>query len=251
MSNLTERQMRAFQEELQKEASKWYAGAARSVGRFAQRQAHSVTGWTPQGFMHPAGIEAMGAGAAPARAALAAAAKTGKGRRLAEQALAANEHAQALGLTSLPGYARALADPATRGRVLPAALRQQLQGSGAVGRAVTVGLPALGVASELASDDDPQAPTKGRRLGASIASTAAGLATGSLPFAGGALVGAGAGALGGAIGGGVDRFRKRRLEKAPHLQAPPNPEDSRGNPGPPVERNMSPAAAGQAPDFGG
>ena len=82
MSNLTERQMRAFQEELQKEASKWYAGAARSVGRFAQRQAHSVTGWTPQGFMHPAGLEARGAGAAPARAALAAAADIERSRIL-------------------------------------------------------------------------------------------------------------------------------------------------------------------------
>jgi hypothetical protein len=252
-SHITERQLEAFRSELRKEGSKWYGNAAKAVGNFAKRQAHSVTGWTPHGYMNPKGIEEIGAGVAPARQHLEHALKSGKAVPLAREAVKANQDAQDLGLTSLPGYAKALWNKDTRGKVLPTAMNQQLRGANTLERAVTLGLPATDLALEAATPDDPDNPQKGKHLGRAIAGTAAGIATGSLPFMGGLIAGAAAGRLGGMAGGAIDKLRARK--KAPpqdfHVQAPPNPEESRGQSGPPVERNMSPAAMGQAPDWSG
>lgn len=258
MSRITELQLEAFRSELRKEGST-FSGVAKSVGNFAKRQVHGVTGWTPRGFMNPAGIEEIGAGVAPAKRQLMEAMTHGdkKAIRLAKDSVSANQRVQDLGLTSLPGYAKALWNPATRKEVVPASIAQQFKGTPGWERAVTVGLPAVDLAANIATPDDPDHPTKGKRLGASIAGTAAGLATGSLPFVGSLAAGAAASAVGGELGKDVDKFRavRRQVRKAPprdmHVQPPPPPEESRGQSGPPVERNMSPSAAGQAPDWGG
>jgi hypothetical protein len=234
MCSIPEAQVAAFRDELQKEASNWYQGAGQVLSRFGKRQAHSLTGWKPK-----EGLEAIGLGAS-------------RGGNAAS--IAANKRAAELGLTSLPGFAKALFNPKTRGQVIPAAIDQQLKGTKTWEKAVTLGLPAADLALEAATPEDPNNLTKGQNLGRSIAGTAAGMATGSLPMAGSLVVGLGASALGGAVGKGVDKVRarmKRPHTEDLHVQPPPNPEDSRGQSGPPIERNMSPSAAGQAPDWGG
>jgi hypothetical protein len=155
--------------------------------------------------------------------------------------LAANERAQEMGLTSIPGIAKALVSKNTRGSVLKASLDQQMKGTGVGQKLLTVGLPAVGLAANAVSADDGH---KGERLGADIAGTAAGMLTGGLPMAGGTALGLGAGYLGGKLGKGVDKLRGARPQ-VPHVQAPPNPEDARGQ-SVPTERVMTPAAMGQA-----
>ena len=66
MSKISEEQLLAFHDELEKLGSKWYANLGKRVADFGKRQLHGVTGWTPKGYMSPKGIEEIGAGAADA-----------------------------------------------------------------------------------------------------------------------------------------------------------------------------------------
>lgn len=239
MSKITENQLAAFGEELEKLSSKWYAGAAKSVGQFGKRQLHSLTGWTPHGFNNPAGIESIGAGAANAREELAKAVSP-RAKELAAKSLEANERAQEMGLTSLPGTIKAFAGK-DRKKALRAALNQQWAGTTPMGKVLTVGLPAAGLAADAISDDDGE---KGKRLGAGIAGTAAGMLTGGVPMAGGMAAGLAASYVGGKAGGLVDKIRgPRKPPPLAQVQAPPNPEDVRGQ-AIATDRIMSPAASG-------
>ena len=244
MSKITEAQLVAFNEEIEKLSSTWYGNAAKSVGRFGQRQLHSLTGWTPKGFHNAQGIEGMRAGAFDAREALAKA-KPGASKKGLRAALVANEKAQELGLTSLPGTVAALAkDPKA---ALRAAWDQQVKGTTGFEKALTIGLPAAGLASDVLSEDDGH---KGERIGSGVASTAAGILTGGMPLAGGMAAGLGASYLGGKAG---KLFDKKPAPPQSHVigptQAPPNPEDSKGH-NMPIEREMSPAAQGRSEVFG-
>jgi hypothetical protein len=243
MSKISESQLNAFKGELEKLGSKWYS-AASAVKRFGQRQAHSLTGWTPKGFNNVKGIEEMGAGASSARKALTEAASKPENKKAllrAQERVHANEKAQELGLTSLPGTVKALANKETRSPALRAAWEQQMRGTTFGQKALTLGLPAAGLAAETLSPDDGR---KGERMGAGIAGTAAGMLTGGLPLAGGTVAGLAAGYAGGKIGRGFDHVRAKLRPPGHEIQAPPNPEEARGQ-SVATERVMSPAVAGQ------
>jgi hypothetical protein len=259
MSRIGETQFAAFTQELEKISSRWYTSAAHQVGataartlgrgarnagtgisNFGKRQLHGLTGWTPE-----AGIESIGAGAANARKwqteAATAVKKNESGApqslRRARESVRANETAQDMGLTSLPGTVKAFAkDPRAAAK---ASWDQQWNGTSRLEKGLLIGLPAAGLANDAISEDDGH---KGERLGAGIASTAAGIATGGLPLIPGMIAGTAAGYLGGKAGHGVDRLRGK-------VQAPPNPEDAKGL-AVPAEREMSPAASGQSQVFG-
>jgi len=240
MPRITESQFAAFGEELEKLSSTWYGNVARAVGRFGQRQLHSLSGWTPKGFHNVHAIEAMGAGAAPARKILAGTAR-GPARDRALATLAANEKAQEMGMTSLPGVLRSLVkNPKETAR---AGWNQQMKGTTHLEKALTVGLPGAMLVSDAMSPDDG---SKGERIGAGVANTAVGMLTGGMPLAGGMVAGMAAGHVGGKIGRHFDK--KKSLHRST-VQAPPNPEDSKGN-GMPVEHVMSPSAHGRSEVFG-
>lgn len=238
--DIKEVQLAAFGEELTKLGSTWYSNVGQGLKRFGQRQLHSVSGYVPKGET----IESIGAGAADARKALKNA-TGGAEKERARAALKAEVDAQNKGLTNIPGFAKSLVkDP--KGTI-GTALRQQWDGVSPLGKALTVGLPAAGLASDALSDDDGH---KKERIGAGIASTAAGLVTGSMPFVGSMAAGMGAGYLGGRIGHVFDKAKKpinalrAGTSLQSHIQPPPNPEDAKGM-GMPVEREMSPNAAGR------
>lgn len=216
MSRITEAHLQAFNEELTKLSSKWYSNAAGAVGRFAQRQAHSITGMGDLKAMRM-GSHAM-EGASP-------------------RALQAARDAEGMGLTSLPGMARsAWKDPVATAK---AAWGQQVHGTSKFDKALTVGLPAAMLAGDALSADDG---SKAERMGTNIAGTAAGILTGGMPLAGGMAAGMAASYLGGKAGKAVDKIRG-------HVQAPPNPEDAKGL-AVPAEHVMSPSAQNRSEVFG-
>lgn len=250
MRDLREVQLEAFRDELQKQGSKWYAEAGKDVANFAKRQTHAITGWTPHGMPRAAGLESIGGGAADARKRLenlrgkvVSHAEYGR----AKASLAANERAQDMGLTSIPGFASSLISKPKE--TLQAGFNQQWHGTGPVGKTFMVGLPAGLTALSAAQSDDPDNPHKGRELGAGIASTAAGMVTGGIPLASGMLLSEGVSRAGGAAGGVVDRLRKRRRQPPTMgtVQPPRAPEEAVGQ-HVATERVLSPAAAGQLPE---
>lgn len=257
MSDLREVTLAAFRDQLRKEA-----GVLTSVGgatkRFFQRQGHALTGWTPHGYNNPAGVEALRAGAYGARMRHAAAHAAGSTADAAEklraaQALASNETAQNMGLTSIPGYLGSMAsrDPSKGVKnTLRAGFNQQWHGTTMGEKAMMIGAPAAFTAASMMTPDDPENPHHGRDLMSGVVGTGVGMVTGSMPMATGSfLVGDLAGRAGGAVGGVADRLRKkRRMAKLQgQVLPPPNPEDAHGL-ATPVEHHMTPSAVGQLPE---
>lgn len=188
------------------------------LSRFGQRQVHSVTGWKP-GLTNRS-VEEIGAGARGARDALAAAkaskdpaaiAKATKGSGLAEKT-------QRLGMTSLPGLAKRVKEDGLL-PTLGTGMKEQWQSSGTAGKALMVGLPAMGIANTSRGRDEAgrgKAETIGRLAGGTVGMMAAPLSlTGSM------LLGTGLERAGGAIGKGVDRLRGRRLARSATAQGTP------------------------------
>jgi len=262
LSSISEARLAAFYDELCKESSVISRGGE-MAGDFLKRQWHALTGWTPHGFHNVTGIEQIGAGAADARHGLekarevireaagqkARAAATKKLEK-AKKVLEVNEEAQRMGLTSLPGYIKSLHTHGIK-PTLRAGFNQQWHGTGPFEKTIMVGLPAAATAMSTLGPEDPENPHKARAVMGNLAETAAGMATGNLPLAGALAVGAGANMVGRTAGGLVDRFRKKKIP-AVHgaLQAPPAPEEAPGQ-HVPIERYMSPAAAGQTPEVFG
>jgi len=246
MRDLREVQLEAFHDELQKQGSKWYAEAGKSVANFGKRQLHAFTGWTPHGYNNVRGIEEIGAGAAHARARAASAAKGSAARELADKAVAANVEAQEKGLTSIPGFVQSLVkDPKA---TLRTGFNQQWHGTTNFDKSMTLGLPLALTGASAVMPDDPNNPHKGRDIGAGIASTAVGMVTGGIPMTTGMLLGEGAVQAGGAVGGLVDKYRKRRAPPTMGTVQPPRaPEEAVGQ-HVATERVLSPAAAGQLPE---
>jgi hypothetical protein len=210
------------------------------------------------GHLKPHELEQIGGGAANARNALQAtqeAARAGAklpgksyadfapGIRKAQSTLANSEAAQNKGLTSIPGYLRA----AHRDGVvstLRTSAKEQFGNMGPGTAALMVGLPAVGLAGTLARKESPDGPGKAEQAGAAIGGFTGQLAGGAMPLAGNIIaggLGAGAGKL---VGRGIDRLRGRQAQ--PMLgQRTPSTEPSAEGQHMPVERTMSPAAAGQ------
>lgn len=187
-----------------------------SLSNFGQRQLHSVTGWKPGGAH--ASVEGIGAGAAPARAELAK--LTGKGTPAqvaqATKALGAAEHAQKMGLTSIPGVGRSVRDNGLL-PTLGAGMKSQWDASGTKGKALMVGLPALSAVQAARAPEGEGAPGRGERVGRVLGGTLGGLAaplslTGSLALSTALERG------GGKIGKGVDKLRGKQPVHPPQVQ---------------------------------
>jgi len=225
------------------------------LGRFAGRQAHSLTGWTPAG-----GVQSLRAGAwdtgqqlDTARAGFAAAkgqaaqgAKVQRGlmdtvmRRsdadvatrglkkgiddlhFAERAHRASVNAENMGLTSLPGYAKAMKTHGV-GKTLSTGLKEQWHGVGPVGKGLMVGLPALSVGSELAREGGPEEAGRLSRAGARIGDIA--YTMGPLPFAGQVVAQTALGGMGKRVGA---LFDKKKPQSATTVPAPPSLEPAGG-----------------------
>ena len=211
--------------------------AAGSAARFGQRQVHSLTGWTPK-----KGIESIRGGAYDAREAL----RTAKGAKEVQQAHKALETAEAsqrMGLTNLPGYAKAV-NREGLANVLKTDAAAQWHSGGIAAKALGVGLPAAALAAEVAKKEQPEGEGRGQALGRAIGGTIGGVMGTAMPIAGQIALGSGLAATGNFIGKGIDRLRGRRPLKT---YTPPPPEQYPGS-HVPTERIMSPAAAGQPPE---
>lgn len=235
MSILEEAQLLAFREELSKVAAVSFGtlgrkvlGAERgaaslassikaapgNVANFGKRQLHGVSGWTPK-----AGIGSIGMDAG----------------------------AKHTGLTNLPDYVKGMAnDPK---RYLKRDVSNSWHSGGRVSKALMVGLPAMGVAHDIATPEQATGPGKGERIGRGLAGAAGGMLGSSMPLSGQLLLGGAMSHVGGTIGKGVDRLRGRKPGTPPPPTAgqPIQPDQQSGS-HVPTERVMSNAAMGQPPE---
>lgn len=224
-------------------------GQAGSFSRFGQRQVHSLTGWKPGGAT--SSIESIGAGAHTAReaakgslealgkspemdalvaahaqgpAAVEAARKNlqaGPGAKLtqAHKALAAAEHTQEMGLTSLPGYAKSIG----KNGLIPTVatgVKEQWQAAGPRAKAMMLALPAISAAGTLKAPEQEGGRGKGETIGRLAGSTLGSLAA-PMSLTGGLLLGSAFEHAGGALGKGVDKVRGRRPAVAQDPTPPP------------------------------
>lgn len=229
---------------------------------FGQRQVHTFTGWKPEG-----GLAAIGHGAAPRLGAVRQAeqelfaARGGQGKRSlvdrvtgrsavrgaekrvenARAAYDAGRKAEEMGLTSLPGYAKALRDRPV-GEVLRTAVNDQWKGMSPAMKGLTVGLPALELAGALGSSNEPdeQGRSKGERIGRSLAQTAGGFLLSPLTMTGQMVAGTALSRAGGSAG----RLVARR--PAGRVVAPPGAPDLTADSGQAVagERHITERASG-------
>lgn len=195
-------------------------GWGKELSDFGQRQVHGLTGWVPKEGLHSIG---HGAGPAIARRAEAHAAhianpsdpKLLKAFQNADKGSEAARKAESMGMTSLPGLAKAVKQhgliPA-----IQAGAAEQLHGTSNLNKAMTLGVPALGVAHAIATREDTD-PTAGRgeRIGKTIGGTLGSLAGSPLPMIGGEVVGAVGAGTGKLIGKGIDRLRGVKPSASP------------------------------------
>ena len=235
-----------------KEAPAMLAAAPGPVGagaRFGQRQLHGLTGWTPKGGLRSirgGGYEAaknvekaqgrlrgaQAAGEAPAVARAEKELASGK------KALQASGRAEFEGLTSLPGYAKALArDPV---RALKTGFGEQWHSMPPAMRALVYGSSGLAAAQAAATPSEPGGPGRVERTARAVGSALPFMA-GPLPTAATLLATPVAGALAGRAGRAVDRTFGR------HRPAAPEPESDRGMSAP-TEYVYSDRAMGLMPE---
>lgn len=263
-------------------------GTLGAATRFGQRQVHQMTGWKPDvGLLKGKTdyIEKIRGGAHPAKELHRAAVKAQKEkpgrwtrlaagvmRRTPEEHLAKRvastkrgveyaQKAQAMGLTSFPGYLKAVGkggtyiDPATgaakkftRMEALKAGLGEQWYGGGPAMKAFMAGFPAASIAGAALTPEKPGGIGKGEQLGQAIGSVGYTLA----PFTmgGSILAGEAAGRGLGAIGRGVDvlRGRKKKAVIPKEPSRPPASEPGDSGQSVPVERFAGPAMTGQVPE---
>jgi hypothetical protein len=236
-------------------------GALAAASRFGQRQVHGFTG-----MLTPGEVEGVRGGAYTAKKNLEAASKarqtasddvfhgpaaspgmlhrTAEGRlaaRVKDEEKATKAHdvsrkAQEMGLTSVPGYLKSMKNNAleTLGTSAEEQIRTQPLVTG-----MAAGIPlAAGV---LAKPEEGKG--RGEAVGGAVGGAIGGVAGGMLPLGGQLATGAAASQIGSWAGRGVDRLHGRRLHNAPTPTM--EPTDAQHIP---TERNLSPAAAGQAPE---
>jgi len=210
-----------------------------AAARLGQRQTHALTGWLPeQGNVRSLGQLRMGSSVqkenlAKAQDALQAAkAQThgspeqlekavGRAGREVEQSrrgLEAAEKAEDWGLTSIPGYLRSVRE---RG-LLPTmrtGAEEQWHSMSPGWKAVSLGVPAIEMASALRAPEGPDGPGRGERLGRGIGAAVGGMAMGGIPQLTGSLLVtpflSGAGAM---AGRGVDKIRNFGSGGAPDVR---------------------------------
>lgn len=212
------------------------------VGAFArsgQRQVHGFTGWTPRGFGDVEGARQIGLGSADAAKRHSAALKqvfSGAPKDQLEMSraskqLAVTQKAEHMGLTNLPGFAKSLAkNPVDTIRT---GLAGQWHGADTATKALTLGLPAMSLASEM-HKSGPEAEGRGGRLLGQAASLV------TMPF--GAMPQMTQMALGSGVNKAVNRLRHNSLGQNP---APPEVHPSGGGLAAPIEHQYSDRASGQ------
>lgn len=193
-----------------------------AAARFGKRQGYALTGLGAKG---PGGARALGAGAAPALERVSKAVPNTKEWASAQKHLAAAKKMEQLGATNVPGYLKSLAKNPLQ--TVRTGAQEAWHGtgtgaSGALGKAMTFGLPVAALGGELVSgSQDPEQGTF-ERAGRAAGSMAYGLS--SMPFAGAMLLGEGAIRGAGALGKGVDKLRgkkpKKKLQGAAGLANP-------------------------------
>lgn len=213
------------------------------VSNLGKRQVHGLTGWTPAG-----GIRSIGGGAHDAAEGLHAAnqamhemthfdnALKGQAHNLdpsrlqelrsmapeelakhranvgdrltnASKAYTAAERSERMGLTSLPGVFRSVKDNGLFPTMAAGAAEQWHSGSN-VDRALSFGLPAVGLVSAIRGVNPPEAGVgKGEAVGDQVGQLAGGIIGTPLPFTAQMLLQEGAGRVGKGVGRMVDRIR--------------------------------------------
>ena len=186
MTHISEATMEAFRDELQKLAlplASTVGRMAASVGRFGGRQLHSVTGWKPkgdwQGALQMASHEATG----PAQGAL--------------------RKAEDMGLSSIPGVARAVGKHGLV-PVLRAGAEAQWKGVSPGMKALTVGLPAAGLTHAVMAQP-AEGSSKEEAVGEQLGGLVGGIAGAPMPIVGSAVLGTGLGLAGKYVGRGVHK----------------------------------------------
>lgn len=234
-------------------------GVLGATSRFGERQVHGLTGYVPQGYSQGSeAVRAIRGGAHGAEKQLAGAtkhlkdvqaggAKPGlvgkglkglgvdvegralkgakKGKERALKSLQASTEAEEMGLTSLPGYAKALvgkgkyvggAKAGEKVKALDAlkvGVGEQWHSGGPATKALTFGFPTAAVASEALRPSEVGEEGKATRVGKSLGNFAYGMAPISL--LGVSALGSGLSAAGGLAGKGIDYASSRRgLQKA-------------------------------------
>lgn len=248
-------------------------GALASASRFGQRQVHGFTG-----MLTPSEVEGVRGGAYTAKQHLEAASKARqtasddvvhgpaappgmlrqagervgllkpqtpegrlaarvKGEGQATKAHDAASRAQAMGLTSIPGYLKSMKNNGI-GKTLATSAEEQIRTQPIV-TGMAAGIPLA--AGMLAKPKDGEG--RGEAVGEAVGGAVGGVAGGMLPIGGQIAAGAAASRIGSWAGRGIDRLHGRRLHNAPTPTI--EPTDAQHIP---TERNLSPAAAGQAPE---
>jgi hypothetical protein len=204
------------------------AGATGAAARFGQRQLHGFTGWEPVG-----GIRAIRGGAYPAEQQLAKLTAPGakpvqpgwlqrlrgvtpeeatrKAKDVAGRRAAAARAAEEAKLTSLPGYAKGLATKPIE--TLRTGTREAWHSMGPFGRGLIYGVPAAGIAKEMATPSEPGGPGRLERTGKHLEWAAYGL--GPLPITAQFALAPAIGALATRGGRAAGRLRKKGGELAP------------------------------------
>jgi len=233
------------------------------VGKFLKRQVHSVTGWTPQGFMSPAGARELGAGdiessmSAVRKAHTAvnkapdveanlwdrfmdrstaakrqiATAKANDELTKARKGLTLSHEATNMGLTSVPGYLKSMVTNGV-GKTLSTGAQQQWYTSNPAERALLFGVPAVAMAhGALAKPEEGHS-----RLG-NVATAASMAPFGPLPVTAAT-----------ALTMGVEKAFKRKPKQPPRTLLPEySPPATSEAISPGVERSVSHSAAGMPP----
>lgn len=174
-----------------------------SVYRSGQRALHSVTGMTPEG-----GVAALRTGAWDDRKRVADLVSSGGSKEeisKARNALKYTQDAEDKGLTSLPGYAKAV----RRDGLLPTMKRDlsaTWHGGGTLHKSMVLGMPALGAYS---AATDPRSggqlgEGKGEHYGRVIGNTLGASVGSVMPIVGNTIAGEGLSTAGQYIGRGVD-----------------------------------------------
>lgn len=243
------------------------------MGRFGQRQLHSVTGMVSGGAKRGTkeyadalrGMKLYGWDSA-ARAEKAtkafhnAQAQGMKGPKLdrlrksmtrAKTEASTNEEALQKGLTSVPGLAREIGAQRSLKPLWSHGVKPQITQQGVMGKAM-VGLPVAAAAPELFTAQDEEGRGRGERFSKALTQGLAYTATPFIPMAGSDLLARGGGSAAGMAGKGIDELigavggpKKHRLGDGPGA-VPPTDGDAEG--GLPVERVMSNAAQGLPPE---
>jgi hypothetical protein len=182
-----------------------------AASRFGARQVHGLTGFRPGGSSRS--LEKIRGGSYDARKGLEQALLSDDPKRT-ERALRhfkASEEAARLGLTSLPGLAKALSrEP---GRAIGTAARAAWSAGGPGHKAMLVGVPAAGAAGAVLGPEEPGGAGPGERAGRALG--AIGYTAAPLALAPSVVLGALGERAGGAAGRLIDRQRSTRARLAP------------------------------------